>query len=327
LEISERDKRTCVRHRFRKASCEACAQACPMNCLDLSRGLRVDTQLCTNCGLCAAACPVQALPGSTRSLPETAFLLAGANQAILGCRSSSEGISTVRSACLGGLTGLDLVVLATSIQASPLRLNLAFCHQCPAGASVVPSVRRRIAEATVVLGENRLTALIDTRDAAMTPRQAMRRGFLRNILAPIAEAAQEFSSRQHEHIKAGELLSGIPERQKHVLEHRGKLPASSPSWLLSKTSGCDDCCRCVGVCPTGALSRQRKDGQRIFGIATERCTGCHACLDFCSKGGLALSRATAACEGGTAVHHEGSSTGDDLFCPDSETASESRNQA
>ncbi len=276
-----------------------------MNCLDLSRGLRVDAQLCTNCGLCAAACPVQALPGSTRSVPEAASLLAGAKQAILGCRSSSEGISTVRVACLGGLTGLDLVVLATSIQANPLRLNLAFCHQCPAGASVVPSVRRRIDEAAVVLGENRITALIDTRDAAMTPRQAMRRGFLRNILAPIAEAAQEFSTRRHEHIESGTLLSGIPERQKHVLDHRGRLPESSSIWLLSKTSGCDDCCHCVGVCPTGALSRQRKDGQRIFGVATERCTGCHACVDFCPKDGLTLSRATVACDGEETVRRDG----------------------
>lgn len=151
--------------------------------------------------------------------------------------------------------------------------------QCPAGASVVPSVRRRIDQAAVALCENGITALIDTRDAAMTPRQAMRRGFRRHILAPIAEAAQEFSTRQLEHIESGALLSGIPERQKHVLDHRGRLPGSSSSWLLPKTSGCDDCRHCVGVCPTGALSRQRKDGQRIFGVATERCAGCHACLD------------------------------------------------
>ncbi len=289
MEISERDKRICVRHRSRKSSCQACVQACPESCLDVSHGLRVDAQACTNCGLCAAVCPVQALPGATRSVPETASTLSGAKQAILGCRSSSEGISTARVTCLGGLTSLDLVVLATSIQAHPLRLNLAFCDSCPAGESVVPIVQHRIDEAAVVLGEDRISALVDTRDAAMTPRQAMRRGFLRIILDPIAEAAQEVSTRQQEHAESGTLLSGIYERQAHVLEHCGGLPESSSSWLLSKTPECDDCCHCVGVCPTGALSRQRKDGKRVFSVATERCTGCRACLDFCRKDGLVLS--------------------------------------
>ncbi len=294
MKISERDRRICVRHRSRKSSCQACAQACPENCLDVSRGLQLESERCTDCGLCAAACPVDALPGSTRSVPETALLLSEAKQSILGCRSSSEGISTLRVSCLGGLTGLDLIVLATSTQEPPLRLNLAFCHKCPAGASVVPIVQDRIDEASSILGEDQITALLDTQDASMTPRQAMRRGFLRVLLDPITDAAQRPSATQSE-VSEGEEFSGIPERQQAVLGRYGVLPDSSKRWLLSKTEGCDDCCRCVGVCPTGALSRKRVDGKKVFEIETERCTGCRGCLDFCPKDGLALSTPEIAC--------------------------------
>ncbi len=308
MEISEPNRRTCVRHRSRKSSCRACVQACPVDCLDVSRGLRVDAQLCTNCELCAAACPVQALPGATRSVPETADLVSRAKQAILGCLASKEGISTVRVSCLGGLTALDLIVLATSSRVQPLRLNLAFCDQCPAGESVVPHLKSRIEEAAAVLGENRIMALCDTQDAAMTHDQAMRRGFLKHILDPVVELAREASTRQHERAESG-TLSGIPERQRIVLEDYDRLPESSPSWLLSKTPECDDCCHCVGVCPTGALSRQRTGGQRVFGVETEHCTGCHACLDFCPKDGLTLSRVTATGEGAGEPHHEGSAAG------------------
>ena len=289
MEVTGADRLVCVRHRLRRASCRACAEACPVGCLDLTRGLYIDARACTDCGLCAAACPVQALPGATRDVPEAVERLSTVRQAILGCRSFSEGISTVRVSCLGGLTALDLLVLATAVQADELRLNLASCRLCRAGAAVVPVVRRRVDEAVGVLGSNKITTLADTRDAGVTLHQAMRRGFFKDILAPFAEVAYRVSSSERRQAESAPPLVGIPERQNHVLAQHGELPESSTTWQLKKTPHCDDCCRCVGVCPTGALTRQRSDGRRVFGIATERCTGCHACLDFCPKEGLKLS--------------------------------------
>jgi ferredoxin len=291
LEISGHDRLICVRHRFHSASCRTCADACPIGCLALTRGPQIDPRDCTDCGLCAAACPVQALPGATREVPDAAERLSGVKQAVLGCRSSSEGISTVRVACLGGFSALDLVVLASSVRGGALRLNLVSCRLCPAGAYVVPSVQRRVEEAAGVVGENRIDTLADTRVAGMTPRQAMRRGFLRNIVAPFAEVAHGVSSIQRGRAESVSVPAGIPERQNHVLRRHGILPESSTIWRLVKTPRCDDCCRCAGVCPTGALTRRHRDGRRVFGIATDRCTGCRACLDFCSKDGLQLSRA------------------------------------
>ncbi len=291
MEISGRDRLICVRHRLHSASCRTCADACPIDCLAFSRGPQIDPRDCTDCGLCAAACPVQALPGATKEVPEAAERLSRVKQAILGCRSSSEGISTVRVACLGGFSALDLVLLATSVRVGALQLNLASCRLCPAGAYVVPVVQSRVDEASGVLGENRIETFADTRIAGMTPRQAMRRGFLRNMVAPFAEVAHGVSSIQRSRAEFGSVPEGIPERQDQVLQRYGILPESSTTWRLRKTPRCDDCCRCAGVCPTGALTRRHRDGRRVFGIETERCTGCRACLDFCSKDGLRLSRA------------------------------------
>jgi ferredoxin len=220
-------------------------------------------------------------------VPEVVERLSTVRQAILGCRSFSDGISTVRVRCLGGLTALDLLVLASAVQADALRLNLASCRHCPAGAAVVPIVRHRIDEAVGVLGSNKITMISDTRDAGVTPHEAMRRGLFKSILAPFAEVAYHVSSSERQDGSTPP-LAGIPERQNHVLALHGQLPESSTTWRLNKTPQCDDCCRCVGVCPMGALTRQRIDGRRVFGIATERCTGCHACLDFCPKEGLTL---------------------------------------
>jgi hypothetical protein len=152
-------------------------------------------------------------------VPEVVERLSTVRQAILGCRSFSDGISTVRVRCLGGLTALDLLVLASAVQADALRLNLASCRHCPAGAAVVPIVRHRIDEAVAVLGSDKITMITDTRDAGVTPHEAMRRGFFKDILAPFAEVAYRVS-RSERQDGSTPPLAGIPERQNHVLAQR-----------------------------------------------------------------------------------------------------------
>jgi ferredoxin len=222
-------------------------------------------------------------------VPEAAEQLSRVKRAILGCTRSCEGISTVRVECLGGLSALDLVVLAVAARPPELRVNLAFCSGCAAGPDVVPVVQDRVEEAARVVGRGRITAFSDSRDADMTPRQAERRGLLRSLLAPVVLVARQVPAGPSERSASRTALRDIPERRRWVLERTGDLPRSSTLWLLARTPCCDDCCRCAGVCPTGALARPFRDGRRVLEIATERCTGCHACLDFCPKDGLALS--------------------------------------
>lgn len=52
----------CVRVRHRKATCQACADACPTGALTCGDGaFLVDVQRCVTCGACVSACPTGAL--------------------------------------------------------------------------------------------------------------------------------------------------------------------------------------------------------------------------------------------------------------------------
>ncbi|SFQ94649.1 4Fe-4S binding domain-containing protein [Enterobacter sp. kpr-6] len=56
-------KQSCVRRRYRYASCRACADACPAQAFSFSGLIAVDPQRCIECGNCLFACPVEAIEG------------------------------------------------------------------------------------------------------------------------------------------------------------------------------------------------------------------------------------------------------------------------
>jgi ferredoxin len=61
-----------------------------------------------------------------------------------------------------------------------------------------------------------------------------------------------------------------------------------PRLQISQT--CTICPRCTGICPTGAISRRRRetDSQHHLVFAPERCTGCGLCVAFCEKHAIRL---------------------------------------
>lgn len=62
----------CVRHRFRSASCHACADVCPAQVFSLVEGtISVDGSRCIECGDCLFVCPAEAISGVT---PQKRFL-------------------------------------------------------------------------------------------------------------------------------------------------------------------------------------------------------------------------------------------------------------
>jgi len=54
----------CVRRRFRRASCRACADVCPAQVFSFSdTGVLIEKSLCVECGDCLFVCPTEAITG------------------------------------------------------------------------------------------------------------------------------------------------------------------------------------------------------------------------------------------------------------------------
>ena len=278
------DRSRCVRFRYSSSGCRSCADACPTDAVHLERGMRIDPAACLACGLCAPVCPSEALNGASDDLAVAIPALQTSDSATIGCRQNLESTGDVRIGCFGGLSARDLASLRLLAE-RPVTLNVAACSQCPAGRHIVPNLLGHISEIADVVPDVGTIHLEDSYEGQQLDRAgSSRRGFF-GLFLHVAKAvkpptmAVDLIQRQQRHAAAADLAS--PE---------------TASWLIGSTmhkpvklESCDECCRCVGFCPTKALQRQRKDGARELVIDAEACNGCGVCVEFCPQDGIVIT--------------------------------------
>ncbi|MFV1958748.1 MAG: 4Fe-4S dicluster domain-containing protein [Planctomycetota bacterium] len=67
------------------------------------------------------------------------------------------------------------------------------------------------------------------------------------------------------------------------------------AWSLAlDPARCPECGACVRSCAPGALGRDERPAEVVYGFAASRCTGCGACVEACASEALALSPAAPA---------------------------------
>ncbi|TBV79861.1 MAG: hypothetical protein EYX74_06350 [Desulfobulbaceae bacterium] len=71
-------------------------------------------------------------------------------------------------------------------------------------------------------------------------------------------------------------------------ERRGLLPGLF--YVLAVNDKCNLCGACAGVCPTGALSNEWRDGGEKLWFNWAACSGCGLCCEFCPQKAISLRR-------------------------------------
>lgn len=282
--LPECDTARCTRYRHHRSTCRACADACPRNAIAVTGRVDIDPARCTGCGACTCACPNEALAGAGDDLAHALPRLRAQPAPVIGCRQVLTGFGDVRMRCFGGLDAPDLAALAILVE-RPLAFNVAPCTACPAGCDVLPLLQSRLQElaAAGVLGKRPLPILrTDFGEGAESCSGASRRGFLsiltRLIPPSDSDAAEEAQTRQLRRKSAAQ----------RVDESAGRWLLTGISHEPRLTEGCDHCCRCARVCPTGALERTRVEGVKTLEIIADACTGCGLCVQMCPRNAIAV---------------------------------------
>ncbi len=305
--------RRCLRSRFQGSGCERCRRECPAGALTLAAsGVAIDREKCVGCLACAAVCPSHALEIRDRRLATLlSRLLPRAGQPLaICCEKSIRTGQEIVLPCLGALSQEELAACAAL--ADGLTLRLAACHACPASA-VGEILRARLAQLQARLGpaaDSLMIRLLDQEETppaeeetASAPVAGDRRAFFRAFRQLSFHAAGEtWSALRDEETADGRELppekSAIPRslalRQalsKAGAERQGLL---SPLFFhLEVGPECNFCWACVGMCPTGALKNEWREGAKKLQFKWAACSGCGLCREFCRKKAITITPAPA----------------------------------
>lgn len=289
-------KELCVRSLSPRASCQRCAESCPLGNIEIKEeGPQIAD--CNRCGLCVVACPTGALKDPERS---PAFFLARGREIlkhyeeiVFFCLRSlprvrqERAVNLVFVPCLGTL--FPEVLLALAIEGKVLLM-----HPQEGCAGCTLEKGRGIYENTYFLVSRMLEALefsperIRLASEVPLPRvkpvhsgpveAAMgRREFFAALFRGLKRGAKE---EKVEKVKMPASRREILYQVLDNLEKSGKSFRKDKDWPqagLKVVGPCYFCNVCSRLCPTGALTLGEKE--LLFSPAL--CLSCGLCIDVC----------------------------------------------
>lgn len=310
----------CLPLRSRHGQCRACANACPVQALDVSLARVSLGDACTGCGQCTAACPTEAL-----SLPEMADVVAPVTadpgptqQPIrLECRKVPKALRAPGSQewpCLGAVRASHLVALSAGGRTVQL-MDRGWCTACDMGCRGEPqrhpahsalevaalwldAVGSGSTAPTLVRAELSLEQCPTVLPAPTQPVEKLdRRRFFRQALERPAGRTPATPMPMGGDGKAAypaDRRAPSPDRER-LLTALGVLVERAgqalPTELFPQMHVNPSCCDqrlCVALCPTAALTVRDEGQGALLQFSSERCIDCGTCVRTCPTGAIQM---------------------------------------
>lgn len=261
------DAGMCVHALAPFSRCDACAGACPRHAIALDDdGLSLDPAACDGCGLCVPACPRDAI---TLQRPLTILFAGRMRGSAWAVCPEVSGFDDQPTVCRNALGHRDLDSLAEE-GVRDLHLLTGTCSACPRGKGPQDldgeHDRHRLVRKSAGAKPVRLVGYADP--AAFRAARSQ------------AENEAEQIDRRRRDLFAALVGSG----REPAAVATEPLAYYRPVIDIARCVACD---ACTGICPDGALVRERLP-HHAYRIVPSHCSGCRLCLDLCDREAITL---------------------------------------
>jgi formate hydrogenlyase subunit 6/NADH:ubiquinone oxidoreductase subunit I len=304
------DAGKCVRALSKFSVCDHCVSVCPTDALQTSEMVpSLNLSQCVGCGGCAGICPTEAIAVDGFNTTEFFFAFASSEENLLSCRKNLPCIASLNVEHVIALAGLKGDVV----------FDMGHCDRCEIADTCRPRIEALADEANYLLQGMEQSATVRLEMVSFVNEEAVetstdRRDFFKKInIKDAAVAKQNFdrevetaTDERIEHSVDNAHISqlrqkNIPDKRKlffTALKRMEKpqtfhvVDASEVSFTSQKlldVEHCTACQMCYRLCPTGALTSDKKNSKIDFDPFL--CIKCHLCHDVCEPDCLTLSGA------------------------------------
>jgi ferredoxin len=297
----EFDVGSCVRATSKFSECTKCVDVCPVSTIEIVDNIPAFTpSACIDCGGCVGVCPTESFSLNDFSSVNFFFEFLESQNSHLSCKSELP--------CLSVLSVEHLIALALASD-EVLSMDVEGCRCGGDSDKLTLQINANIEEANFIL-ESISDKQIEIKSVEIEANEeeqeiSDRRSFL--SLKTAVKSKQSFDEAvDADELKAFDLDSDviakikdkkIPDKRKllfSVLKRLDKPPSYDvlATEDISFTSqkfvdeSCTNCQICYRICPTGALSSDKRFSAINFDAMM--CVKCHLCHDVCEPNAIHL---------------------------------------
>ncbi len=312
----------CVRVRSKRATCDRCMRACPVDGIRIDGG--IDILRCTYCGACVSVCPTEAFTmlgfTETELVDRLSALPQELTWVLFYCERARSRLPGrvrrwgIKVGCLAGLTeSLLLFSAALGKQIFILRPS-DLCKGCdneralPMASGAIARVERLLSGLgpSIQVVERLPKGLSPGLSAGAEPALELnRRQFLGEVVQGLKQlpvrlltgVSGEGQSEDPERPKGPAITAKRPVSKRAVymqalqgLVDKGLAMTSAVALRHIEASRCYFCGVCARLCPTEAIVQEGEEEGASLKFFPSRCTNCGLCLEICLQDGLHWGR-------------------------------------
>jgi len=300
------DLGSCVRASSKYSQCTKCHDICPIENkgIEFNENIALINDSCIDCGGCIGVCPSESI--SLKGFNTTEFLLSflESKQRVLTCKSELPCIATL---------SVEHLISSVLISKDNISIDLSHCKDCEIG-SLKTNIEKNIDEANQFLSnlniKNQLLVEedLDTQIQEEKKELSNRREFLKKLSPKEALKTKIKFEKEIEEIDRRKSIDSsvtakmkekfFPDKRKIFFMALKRIDKNNETNIIlnheqlsfisqkSIDESCDNCSFCYRMCPTEALSSDKRGSKIDFDPLS--CIKCHLCHDVCLSNSIHL---------------------------------------
>ena len=290
----------CVKVSSKLSECTKCQDICPVSAISYDENIPKVNDACVDCGGCIGVCPTEAISLKDFNVMDFLFSHMESEEPLISCKKNIP--------CLALLSVENLISLA--LLSKETLLDLGHCASCEIADPLENTIKQNIQEANTFLENIESDKRIKTEEVRyqepISNEEPNRRDFFKKFtLDGAIKSKIEFEEAIKDEDEGVTLQDSANIRQKKLPNKRKLLfmalkrtqkPEQYHTFMheeISFTSSkhinedCDNCSMCYRICPTEALSSDRRQTKIEFDSLL--CVKCALCHDVCAPDAITLT--------------------------------------